>query len=306
MPRPLLPRLAIARHDRRSAVAGALALIGANVALAFGPWFVRLADTGPVAAGFWRLALAAPVLALGAVASGSRPQAMTRGLWWALGAGGLCFAFDLASWHVGILRTTLANATLFGNTATLFYPIYGFLAARAWPSRTQGVALALAMAGAGLLMGRSYQLDPRHLAGDLFCLAAGILYTGYFIAMARARTTMRPLSALVVSTLASVGPLLVIALALHERVLPHHWGPLLGLACSSQIVGQGLMIYALGRFSPLVVGIALLIQPIVAGTVGWAAYGERPGGADLVGALLVAVALVLVRRTPRDNPATRE
>ena len=188
----------------------------------------------------------------------------------------------------------------------MFYPIYGFLAARAWPSRTQGVALALAMAGAGLLMGRSYQLDPRHLAGDLFCLAAGILYTGYFIAMARARTTMRPLSALVVSTLASVGPLLVIALALHERVLPHHWGPLLGLACSSQIVGQGLMIYALGRFSPLVVGIALLIQPIVAGTVGWAAYGERPGGADLVGALLVAVALVLVRRTPRDNPATRE
>ena len=28
------------------------ALIGANIALAFGPWFVRLADTGPVASGF--------------------------------------------------------------------------------------------------------------------------------------------------------------------------------------------------------------------------------------------------------------
>ena len=33
-----------------------------NVALAFGPWFVRLADVGPVAAGFWRIALAAPLL----------------------------------------------------------------------------------------------------------------------------------------------------------------------------------------------------------------------------------------------------
>ena len=35
-----------------------LAVVVANVALAFGPWFVRLADTGPVAAAFWRMALA--------------------------------------------------------------------------------------------------------------------------------------------------------------------------------------------------------------------------------------------------------
>ena len=38
------------------------ALLLGNVALAFGPWLVRLADTGPVAAGFWRLALALPFL----------------------------------------------------------------------------------------------------------------------------------------------------------------------------------------------------------------------------------------------------
>ena len=35
-----------------------LAVVVANVALAFGPWFVRLADVGPVAAAFWRMALA--------------------------------------------------------------------------------------------------------------------------------------------------------------------------------------------------------------------------------------------------------
>ena len=31
-----------------------LALLSGNAALALGPWLVRLADTGPVAAGFWR------------------------------------------------------------------------------------------------------------------------------------------------------------------------------------------------------------------------------------------------------------
>ena len=262
---------------------------------------MRLADTGPVAAGFWRIALALPVLTLLSLGSGAQPVRLAMPLTLAVAAGGVCFAADLASWHLGILRTTLANATLFGNSAILFFPIYGFLAARAWPTRTQGLALLLALIGALLLMGRSYQLSHKNLTGDLLCLLAGVLYTGYFIVVARARATLAPLPALALSSAASVLPLLGFAWAIGERVWPQHWAPLLGLAMCSQVIGQGLMTYVLGRFSPLVVGIALLTQPIVAGTVGWVAYGERPGAADLVGAVLVAVALVLVRRPERDK-----
>ncbi|WP_426264547.1 DMT family transporter [Sphingomonas sp. PWP1-2] len=282
-----------------TAVLPLLALIVANAALAFGPWFVRLADTGPIASAFWRITLAAPILAGAALATGWRPREVPRALWGIIAIGGLCFAADLGSWHLGILRTTLANATLFGNSATLMFPLYGFLVARAWPTRVQGVALGLATIGAGLLMGRSYQLDPRHLAGDLLCLTAGILYTGYFILMARARATMAPLPALALSTLASVLPLLGFALAMGEKILPTDWTPLIGLALVSQIIGQGLMIYALGRLPPLTVGLGLLTQPVVAGTIGWIVYGERLGLPDLVGAVLVAIALVLVSRRPR-------
>ncbi|RZM08298.1 MAG: hypothetical protein EOP68_11985, partial [Sphingomonas sp.] len=57
------------------------------------------------------------------------------------------------------------------------------------------------------------------------------------------------------------------------------------------------------RGSPLVVGIALLIQPVVAGAVGWIVYGERLGAPDLVGVAMVAVALVLVRRNATVAPA---
>ena len=280
------------------------ALVVANAALAFGPWFVRVADTGPVASAFWRITLAAPFLLGGALATGWRPGTKQTGglsaaLWAMIALGGLCFAADLGSWHLGILRTTLTNATLFGNSAILMFPIYGFLVARAWPTRVQGIALLLATVGAALLMGRSYQLDPRHLAGDLLCLLAGILYTGYFILMARARAVMAPLPALALSTLASVLPLFVFALLVGDRLFPTDWTPLIGLALVSQVLGQGLMIYALGRLPPLIVGLGLLIQPIVAGTIGWIVYGERLGPADLVGAALVAVALILVSRRPR-------
>lgn len=280
------------------------AAIIANAALAFGPWFVRLSDTGPVASAFWRITLAAPVLVAAALASGWRPTARSygasaRGLWWGIALGGVCFAADLGSWHLGILRTTLANATLLGNSATLMFPIYGFLIARAWPTRVQRVALGLALVGAALLMGRSYQLDSRHLAGDLLCILAGMLYTCYFILMARARATLPPLPAIALSTLASMGPLLLFALLLGEKLLPTDWTPLIGLALVSQIIGQGLMIYALGRLPPLTIGLVLLIQPIVGTTIGWMVYGEQLGWADLVGAMLVAVALVLVSRRAR-------
>ncbi|MBX9815941.1 MAG: DMT family transporter [Sphingomonas sp.] len=271
-------------------------MVIANLALAFGPWFVRLADVGPVAAAFWRITLAAPLIVLLAGATGGRPRGLTPGLLITVALAGVAFAADLASWHLGIVRTTLANATLFGNAATLIFPIYGFIAARALPNLYQAFALLLAGAGGALLMGRSYQADPRHLAGDLLSLLAGILYAVYFIAMARVRATLAPLPALALSTLASILPLLFFAAFLGERILPGAWGALIGLALCSQVLGQGLMIYALGRLSPLVVGIALLIQPVVAATIGWLRYGERLAPADLIGALLVAAALVLVRR----------
>lgn len=269
------------------------ALVLANALLALGAMFVRNADVGPIASAFWRMALALPILALLAARSGM-PR-LTRNLLIVLILSGVLFAADLASWHLGILRTKLANATLFGNSTSLLFPIYGFLVARAWPSQRQGLALFLAATGAVLLMGRSYQLSPANLVGDLLCLLAGIFYTIFIVIIARARSTLSAWPLVVLTTLASAVPLLLFAIVLGERVVPGNWTPLIGLALCSQILGQGLTVYVLGRFSPLVIGLGLLIQPVVAAALGWGIFGERLGAADIIGAGLVCLALVLVR-----------
>jgi drug/metabolite transporter (DMT)-like permease len=270
------------------------ALVLANVLLATGPLFVRTADVGPVAAGFWRMALAFPILAL--LASRGGPIRLSRGLVIVLVVSGILFAADLASWHLGIVQTKLANATLFGNSASLMFPIYGFLVARAWPTRRQGGALGLAAVGALLLMGRSYELSPQNLVGDLLCLLAGVFYTFYFVMIARARNALAPLPLLAISTLASVLPLLLLAVALGERIVPTDWTPLLLLALCSQLFGQGLMTYVLGRLSPLVIGLGLLAQPVAAAIIGLVIFGEHLGTPDIIGALLIGLALVLVRQ----------
>lgn len=280
---------------------GLAALIIANALLALGPIFVRLADTGPVASAFWRMALALPlILGLVAVADRSRPR-FSPALIGIIAVSGVLFAADLASWHLGIVRTTVANATLFGNSASLIFPIYGFIVAGAWPSRQQGIALLLALIGAVVLMGRSAELSPRNLTGDLLSFLAGVLYAAYFITMTRARATLAPLPLLAASTVASAIPLLGLSLLLGEQVMPSDWSPLLALALCSQVAGQGLMVYALGRMSPLLIGLTLLTQPVVAALTGWIVFNETLGALDIAGAVLIGLALVLVRQPSADR-----
>jgi drug/metabolite transporter (DMT)-like permease len=290
--RPPLESLQVTKADLA-------ALVLANALLALGAMFVRNADVGPVASAFWRMALALPILALLAARSGM-PR-LTSNLLIVLILSGVLFAADLASWHLGILRTKLANATLFGNSTSLLFPIYGYVVARAWPSQRQGLALLLAAAGAVLLMGRSYQLSPENLVGDLLCVLAGIFYTFFIVIIARARSTISAWPLLVLSTLASAVPLILFAILMGERVIPGNWTPLIGLALCSQVLGQGLMVYVLGRLSPLVIGLGLLTQPVVAATIGWGIFGERLGAADIAGAVLVGLALVLVRSPEPDR-----
>jgi drug/metabolite transporter (DMT)-like permease len=270
-------------------------LLLGNVALAFGPWLVRLADTGAVAAGFWRLMLALPFLWLVSRGLGQAPLWPRRAMIVAILAGALFYALDLAAWNAGIRITKLGNATLFGNCGSFVFVAWGLWLSRRLPTRLQSAALVLAGAGATLLMSGSYELSARFLKGDLVTLLAGLLYGGYLIMIERVRGELAPMPVLILATAFASAPLLLISLALGEQFWPTDWTPLIVLALSSQVLGQGLLVYSIGTLPPLVVGLALLSQPAVAALIGWFAYGEKLSTLDWTGAAAIAAALVLVR-----------
>ncbi|MFC3442948.1 DMT family transporter [Sphingobium rhizovicinum] len=274
------------------------ALILANLILPIGPVLVRLSDVGPVAAAFWRLSIALPFLILLAV-PGLKRTAPTMREWSVLILSGVVFALDLAVWHIGILYTKVANATIFGNMSGLFLPAWALLVLRQRPTRNQAIALSLAGAGALVMMGGSYELSVRNLQGDLLCLLAGVLYTIYLLMVQGARARLDAWSVLAVASAASVPVLLLCALLLGETVMPHNWTPLILLALSSQLIGQGLLIYAIGWFSPLVLGLSLLLQPAISAIFGWLLFGEWLSPGDMIGTVAVGAALVLVRLPSR-------
>lgn len=274
------------------------ALILGNVILAMGAILVRLSDVGPVAAAFWRVTLAAPVLAMlaGSRLTGTR---LSAGHWTAILLAGLFFAADLASWHLGILYTKVANATLFGNASALMLPLWALVVLRQRIGWVQAVALALATVGGGILMGSSYELAPANLRGDMLSLLAGVLYTAYLLVVQDARQRMDSWSVLALTSVIAAPPLLAAALAMGEQVMPGDWLPVIAIALCSQVIGQGLLTYAIGWFSPLVLGLSLLVQPAVSALAGWLLFDEAMTATDGIGALLVAVALILVRMPAR-------
>lgn len=281
------------------------ALLFGNIVLAFGPWLVRLSDVGPVAVGFWRLILALPFLWLLARATGQPAHWPRRTLVLIIAAAAFFYALDLAAWNASIRMTKLGNSTLFGNSGSFVFAIYGLFLAHRAPSLKQSGALLLAFAGAALLMSRSYELSPKHFAGDMLALLAGLFYGGYLIFVERGRSDLKPLPLLLLSTLFSTPLLLAISAGLGETIWPHDWAPLLIFALSSQVVGQGLLVYSIGTLPPLVVGLALLTQPAVSAAIGWLVYGETLSATDIVGAIAIAAALVIVRLPERGlRPCT--
>ena len=106
----------------------------------------------------WLVLLAAP----GKVKKSARTRRPT-GL---LALAGFFFAIDLVSWHWSIKYTTVANATLLANFASLWVTLW---AGRLFDERIVPsffVALGLAFAGGAILMGASFRLNPERLFGD--------------------------------------------------------------------------------------------------------------------------------------------
>ena len=283
-----------------------IALLVGNLALACGPFLVRSSGVGPVAAGFWRLALAVPFL--WAIAWMFRqPVHWPRAkLSIAVAAAAFFFAADLAAWHAGILLTKLGNATLFGNISSFFFAAWGLWLARKWPTSMQALALSLAALGCGLLMWGSAELSAANLRGDLLAAFAGLLYTGYLIIVERTRGELQPLPLLFLASLFGAAMLLPAAITAGERIIPDNWAGLFALALCSQVIGQGLLVYALGHVPPLVVGIAMLTQPALSALLGWIYYGETLTARDWTGAAMIVVALILVRMKQRGGADLHE
>jgi drug/metabolite transporter (DMT)-like permease len=309
--------------QHRAARAFALLVLGATC-IGFAPLLVRLADVGPVASAFWRMALATPMLwtaawwversggttsppTIAGTEAAARSNAGSAGFAVIASiSSGIFFAGDLGFWHYSITMTSVANATLLANCAPILVTLYAFVVHRQRPSAVFLAALLLAMAGAGVLVGPNFHNGGRAFTGDLLGLLTSCFYTAYMISINRAQAGASMLRFMAASTTISAVLLLPAAWWLSAAQGQAFWPAsthgalvLAALALVSQSLGQGSIAYALTHLPVSLSATTLLLQPLVAALAAWLLLGERLGAAQIAGGAVLLAAIWLARRFAR-------
>jgi drug/metabolite transporter (DMT)-like permease len=292
----------------RTELLALLALFGGALAIGSSGIFVRLSQTGPTATAFWRGALALPFLAVWAWLErrgASAPRATLREplFIWA----GVFFAGDLLLWHWSLLLTSIAAATLEANCAPLLVTLLAWLLWKERPRPAFLFAIALAFGGMLLILAPKLGGGGHALLGDALGLGTACFYAGYILAVARLRTRHGTGIVMFVSTL--VFTVLLLPLALMQKFLPddaHGWWVLIACALSAQALGQGLIALALARLPASFSAVGLYVAVVAAAGYAWLLLGERLSPVQIVGGVVVLVAIALARNARRPAAAAPE
>ncbi len=276
------------------------ALLGGACIIGLSAIFVRLADTGAAAAGFWRLVFATPLLALMTVRTTGaigRPPKMAL-------LAGLFFALDLGFWHYGIHYTSVANATVLSNLTPVVVTTFAWIFLKQRPGWLFSLAVAAALGGAWLMAiekgGGRLVNQP---LGDALSAVTALWYALYFLAMAEGRKTEGASRLMLWVSIVGAPLMLVAALLLGEPILPGSlvgWAACLGLGLM-HVTGQGSIAWAMGRLPTSTASVVVLIQPVVAAYLGWLLFAEAIGPLQALGAVITLGGVILAQWASRQR-----
>ena len=90
-------------------------------------------------------------------------------------------------------------------------------------------------------------------------------------------------------------PVMLLAEDQYWPVTLSGWGVVLGLAYMSQLLGQGLIGWAMGHLPAAFSAVSLLINPVAAALFAWATLGERLSFIQILGGIAVLAGIMLAR-----------
>jgi drug/metabolite transporter (DMT)-like permease len=255
--------------------------------------------------GFYRMAIAAAVMALPASVRARRAGSLSARHVGLAVLAGLFFAGDLAAWNTGVLITNAANATLFGNTSPFWVSLGAMLLFKEKLSPVFWAGLALAMTGAAIILGGDFLTHLTLGVGDVLALLAGFFYGGFFLATQRARDGLSSLVSWWISAAASAAALLVFSVALGQPLTGYpavtYWS-LLALALVTQVGGYLRINYALGHLPASIVSPTMLGQPVLTALLAVPLLGESLTLVQIGGGLLVLGGIWLIHQRPAAPP----
>jgi drug/metabolite transporter (DMT)-like permease len=282
---------------------GLAALIFGASLLGFAAMLVRwAAPAGPLAVGFYRMAIALPFVAW--LARGTARPATGRARLWAVLAG-VCFVLDLWMWHSALHLTSAANATLLVTLAPIWVAVVSVLWMGARLRKRFWLGVLLALSGAlvlGLAKGARWGTGLGELLGALASLA----YGAFTLALGRARRELSAPEALFWVVLCCTLLFGALGWAQGEAFSGYparSWWALIGLGTLVQVVAWWFITWGLGHVPTNLGAMGLMTQPVATIILGWVLLAESVRPLQGLGALLVLAGIALCAFAPPSSKA---
>ncbi len=278
-----------------------LALLAGAVTIGFAPILVRLSELGPTATAGYRFLLAVPLYwAISAIApqpAADQPWTVRDFLLVALA--GASLAADMGAWHFSIHMTTVANATVLPNVAPVFVVIGSWLIFRERVTGTFLIGLIAAMFGVFALTEASFALGRSQFVGDLLGLLTALFYAVYQMSIMRLRQRFSTIAIMARAIPVSAASIIPFAAASGDALAASTlagWSVLVALAAGPQVLGHGLIAWALAHLPVAFASVTLLAQPVTAAIVAWILFDERIGGQQAIAAAAILAGIAVARR----------
>ena len=294
--------------ERRPWIVVAVAVLGISVAAPL----IRLSDAHPIAIAIWRLGFALAIIAAILLITGTwrqwaRLKRHHTGM--ALGAGAM-LALHFWSWNTSLGLTTVAASVVLVNTQPVIVAILSALWLGEAPDRRQWIGIAIAVAGAFVLVAGDLNVAAvagrDALTGDLLALAGAVTAALYYLAGRRLRQMLDlwPYVGLVYS--ACLVTLVLIALLIGAPFLvqpPRELAIFAALALGPMMLGHTGFNWALRWLPAYVVTLATLGEPVGATLLAAVIPGieEVPSLGTLIGGVIIVAGVVLAIRPSRER-----
>ncbi|TAG96958.1 MAG: DMT family transporter [Oscillatoriales cyanobacterium] len=215
---------------------------------------------------------------------------------------GSFFAGKQLLWAWSLTQTSVVNSTIILHALIpLLTAVGGWILFGRRPDRQFFLGMSMAIAGATLIGIHDLWDSINKLQGDIFSVMSAILSAGYLLIMEQLLSKFATKTLLLwCSTIGTVLTMTVLVVTL-DNFFPMSWKgwfSVISLALVCQVIGQGLIAYALNQLSSGVVAVTMLLDPILSGFFAWAILSEKLSILNGISCCIVLLGIYLALSSP--------
>ncbi|MFC3865917.1 DMT family transporter [Alcaligenes aquatilis] len=262
-------------------IALAISTIGVGSAI----FFVKISEVDATSTLMLRMFIAGGIAyALGSSRISNEfiePQKSTKEILILLILSGIASTIDLLSNHWAVSFTSMANTAVLMNLSPFFVAFLSYIFFKERLNAHQAFSLIICITGASILFlskNEGIDFSSNSLIGDLLALNSALFYAIYFLLIRKLRGHISTRKIIVWHSFTCGLLLLPISLTSNSPIFPstfNGWVTIALLAFISQLLGHGLMTYALKYVDVVLASISTLAKPIVAIMLGYLFFDEK-------------------------------